>query len=366
MIVIIGGGPIGCFVASLLAEKGLDVCVYEEHDSIGKPVQCTGIVTGKIKEVISLKDEFIVNRLSKVKVNSLNNSVDLELSEEIVLDRVGFDQYLAEKAASNGAKIVLNHKFTGIELGDAIFLDKEKDEIIKVKADKIIGADGPLSCVAKSSGIFGNREFYTGIQARIKGKFDSGSYETYFGSTCPDFFGWVVPESDEIARIGVASRDNAKEYFDSFLKSKGFSEEDIIDKQGGLIPIYDKKVIVQKNNIFLVGDAACHVKATTGGGLVPGLKAASILADCIINDKNYEKELRKLNKEMRIHLKARKMLNNFSDKDYDKLINLVNNEKIKNILKENNRDSPFSILKKVIFAEPKLLLYIKNFTSIFS
>jgi len=361
MIVIIGGGPIGCFLAGLLAENGKEVQVYEEHSVIGQPVQCTGIVTGKIKEIISLKDEFIVNILDKVKVNSLNNSVDLELSEEIVLDRTGFDQYLAKKALDNGAKIVLNHRFIGIEEGSAIFIDKESGKNIQVKADKIIGADGPLSAVAKSAGISENREFYSGIQARIKGNFDDKCYETYFGKIYPDFFGWVVPESNEFARVGVASRNNPKECFERLLKSKGLKEEDIVDKQGGLIPIYDKGIVVQRGNVFLVGDAAGQVKATTGGGLVPGLKAASILADCIINNKDYSKELKRLNRELGIHLKARQMLNNFSDKDYDKLINLVENNKVKDILKNNDRDSPFKVLRKVVFAEPRFLGFIRKY-----
>ncbi|MBW2965614.1 NAD(P)/FAD-dependent oxidoreductase, partial [Candidatus Woesearchaeota archaeon] len=341
MIVIIGAGPIGCFVASLLAKEGKKVCVYEEHDIIGEPVQCTGIVTGKIKEIIKIKKEFIVNKLSKVKVHSLNNSVELELSEELVLDRMKFDQYLAKKAVYSGARIVLNHKFTGIEEGKAVFLDKRNNKTVKVKAEKIIGADGPLSSVAKSVNMFENREFYTGIQARVSGKFDSNCYETYFGSTCPDFFGWVVAESNDTARVGVACKSYPRQYFKEFLRLRGLKEEDIIEKQGGLIPVYNKNIEVQKDNIFLVGDAAGHVKATTGGGLVPGLKAAKILADCIVNNKDYKKELKQLERELWIHLKIRQVLNNFSDKDYDKLIDLVSKDKIKEIFKKHSRDSPF-------------------------
>ena len=359
MIAIIGGGPIGCFLGALLAKGRLDVCIYEEHGVIGQPVQCTGIVTGKIREIIDVKDDFIVNKLDKAKVNSLNNSVDLELSEELVLDRQGFDQYMAKKAINNGAKIALNHKFLGVE-EDKILFSNEDSKIIRVKADKIIGADGPLSAVAKSADMFADRKFYTGIQARVKGRFDNKGYETYLGNICPGFFGWVVPESNEVARIGVASRSNAIEYFNKFLELKGIKKEDIIDKQGGLIPIYDKKTEVQKGNVFLVGDAAGHVKATTGGGLVPGLRAAEILADCIINGKNYRKELKKLNREMWIHLKTRQMLNNFNDKDYDGLVHMINNGKVKEALQKHDRDSPFKILRKVVFAEPKLLGFIRK------
>ena len=44
MISIIGAGPAGSYLASLLRKE--EVEVFEEHDKIGLPVQCTGITTG--------------------------------------------------------------------------------------------------------------------------------------------------------------------------------------------------------------------------------------------------------------------------------------------------------------------------------
>ena len=78
-------------------------------------------------------------------------------------------------------------------------------------------------------------------------------------------------------------------------------------------------------------------------------------------NKDYTKELGKLKKELWIHQKIRKILNNFTDKDYDKLIDLINKDKVKEILKKQDRDSPFSLLKQVIFAEPRFLLFMRKF-----
>ena len=49
MISIIGAGPSGSHLACLLSKHD-DVNVYEEHSEIGKPVQCTGLVTSSIKD----------------------------------------------------------------------------------------------------------------------------------------------------------------------------------------------------------------------------------------------------------------------------------------------------------------------------
>jgi geranylgeranyl reductase family protein len=356
MIIIVGAGPVGCFLGSILAKAGKEVSIFEEHDSIGKPVHCTGIVTGELGKIIELKNEFIVNKLDKVNVYSKNSKIELP-ADDIVLDRAKFDRHLARMARKNGAKIYLNHKFIGIKGQCAVFANKA-NKIVKFKADKIIGADGPLSEVAKSNNMFGKRKFYVGMQARIKGKYDPNCYETYFGSICHGFLAWVVPESEEVARIGVASKKKTREIFRRFLDAKKVKEKNIIDYQAGPIPIYSKNIEVQRGNVFLVGDAAGHVKATTGGGIVYGFKAAVKLADCILNGKDYKKELKGLNRKLGIHLRIRKMLDKFSDKDYNKLIELLKNKRIASVLKRHNRDNPKMLVLKALIAEPRLLLYI--------
>ncbi|MBW2996344.1 geranylgeranyl reductase family protein [Candidatus Woesearchaeota archaeon] len=359
MIVIIGAGPVGCFLGGLLAKAGRKVAIYEEHDCIGKPVQCTGIVTEEIGKIVKLDKEFLVNKVNKVRVYSKNNKIEIGI-RDIVIDREKFDRYLARKAEKNGAKIHLNYKFLGIRGNNAVLADKN-NKIINVEAEYIIGADGPLSDVAKSNAMVRKKEFFFGMQARIKGSYDPECYEVYLGSVCKDFFAWVLPESNKIARVGVACRSNTRSIFKEFLDVKGIEDRNIIDFQAGLIPIFNKKACVKRKNVCLVGDAAGHVKATTGGGLVPGLKAAKVLANCIVNGKNYEKGLKKLNKELDIHLKIRNMLDRFNDKDYNKLLKLLKNRKIKHVLHKNSRDSPKKLVFKALIAKPSLLQYIKNF-----
>ena len=49
-----------------------------------------------------------------------------------------------------------------------------------------------------------------------------------------------------------------------------------------------------KEDIFLLGDAATQVKATTGGGIIQSLMAAKELASAIENNTSYEKGWRKV------------------------------------------------------------------------
>jgi flavin-dependent dehydrogenase len=195
----------------------------------------------------------------------------------------------------------------------------------------------------------------TGLQARVKLKNDNSvEFYPFIGS-----YAWVVPENKDIVRMGVASYNNVKEYFGGFLKSKNINGKKIIDKQGGIIPIYNNGR-VQKKNVFLVGDAAGQVKATTGGGIVPGLIGAKCLAKAIINDRDYTSLLKKrLSKELWLHLKARNIMDKFKKKDWNKLIGIFSKESNKKVIERFDRDNLSSFIGKIMIKEPKLWYFVK-------
>ena len=82
--------------------------------------------------------------------------------------------------------------------------------------------------------------------------------------------------------------------------------------------------------MYIVGDAAGQVKATTGGGIVPGMGAAESLAQSIIEGKDYEKLWRKnIGFKIWIHLFMRNTMDKFKESDYETLLQQMNKEKIK-------------------------------------
>ncbi len=360
MISIIGAGPAGSYLAYLLAKQGKDVSVFEEHNTVGSPVQCTGIVTHSIEKFFKLKNEVIAKRLNKVIVVSKNNKIEVSV-DEIVMWRDLFDRFVSEMAQDAGAKLFLNRKFLGFNGKNLIKLkDSKTNKIKEIKSDIIIGADGPYSAVAKNSGMEFNSKNYIGMQAKVKLKTDTSGFETHFGSDFPNFFGWVVPESEDTARIGVGCFENVQEYFYRFLVNRT-GKKDVVCWESGLIPLYNPKRVIQKGNVFLIGDAATQVKATTGGGIIPSLKAAQTLCGCIVNDKDYNKEFRKNSgRELLLHLRIRRILNNFSDRDYGRLLSLMNKEKVRKILKKYDRDTPIPLVTNLLLKEPRFLMFMKN------
>lgn len=359
MISVVGAGPAGSYLAYLLAKNGKDVTIIEEHKKIGSPVQCTGIVTGSIEKFVKLPNNVIANRCSKVIVISKNNKTESN-TDEIVMWRNKFDEFVANMAMDEGVKILVNHQFIGFDGKNKIKIkDKNNNKIKEIESDFIVGADGPSSGVAKTAGLSSNIKFYIGMQAKVKLKTDLDAFETYFGSDFPNFFGWVVPESEDTARLGLGSFNNAKDHFYKFLE-KRTGKKDVLCWESGIYPIYNPNQIIQKDNIYLIGDAATQVKATTGGGIIPSMKAASTLCECIVNKKDYNNEFKKQSgRELSLHLKLRNVLNKFSDKDYDYLLKLMSQEKVKKILKKYDRDTPIPLVLNLLLKEPRFLLFSK-------
>ncbi len=348
-ICVVGAGPAGSYAALLLAQQGHKVDVFEDHPEIGLPVQCTGIVTKALFDLIE-KDEYIIQTVNTIKINAPTHSMEMPLHEHIIC-RHKFDNFLAKKAQEAGATYHLEHRFLRVENGEAVFRHKGEEKTVPFGA--LIGADGPNSEVAKAAGLE-KQSFWVGIQATMEGTWDSNRFETWFGSAAPGFFAWSVPESSSLSRVGVAGK-KPRVFFDRLRENLDCKVKEM---QGGPIPIYKKRA-VQKDNIYLVGDAAGFVKATTGGGIITGMLSSKALATALLKQEPYERHLRPLRKELRLHSLLRWLLDRFKDKDYDRLVRLMQNKKIKQILYDHPREFPSKFLGKLLLAEPRLLLFGK-------
>jgi len=362
MISIIGAGPAGNYAAYQLAKNGYDVNVFEEHAEIGKPVACTGIVTNAFSEIIKEKS-FIINKINRIRIFSPNNEyVQFNLKKpDLIIDREKFDLYLAGIAEKEGVSFFLKHRFKGFENKNGKYLLKilNNKKIKTFGTDYIIGADGPNSEVAKSAGLYKDRKFFFGVQARVKVK-NENIVETYL---IKKGFAWVVPENQDTARVGLCSQE--KDYnlvFTQFMKKrlgKNFKTK-ILSYQAGLIPIFNKNIKANKDNIFLIGDAATFVKAASAGGIVQGLFSAECVTESIIKNISYEKLWKKrLYKDLYYSLLIRRMLDKFKDKDYNFLVELFQQEKLKSVLEEYERDYPAKFALKLLLKEPRLLYFSK-------
>jgi len=269
IISIIGAGPIGSYAGYLLAKKGHVVNIYEEHESIGKPVQCAGIVSKNLADFFEIdelkKSKVIKNEICGAKIiapdgNQLN--IKTKSTQAYIIDRKRFDRYIAELARKAGVKYFLEHRYVDFKNNHIILNDKSSKNIIRVKTDILIGADGPLSEVAKTNGLYKRRKSLIGLQYVLKCQsrndlIEKDMVELDLGAS-KEFFGWVIPENNKTFRVGVASKNNTRILLKNYLskiKRLAPAKKRITTTQGGIIPYYEK-VRIQKDNIYLLGDAA--------------------------------------------------------------------------------------------------------------
>ncbi|MBW2990258.1 NAD(P)/FAD-dependent oxidoreductase [Candidatus Woesearchaeota archaeon] len=364
MITIIGAGPVGCYAASLLAED-FEVTVFEEHKTIGLPVQCTGIVTQEIYRYVPKRNNFVINKTRDVRIFSSNGKhLKLKLEKpDLVINRTRFDNYFYRKAKKQGVKFVFNHRFIAVKRNNALIKDLKSGKIKKIKFSYLIGADGPRSEVAKSTGITRKRKYFVGLQTIVKKK-NSNIIDFY---PLKHGFAWAVPENKSKLRVGVALSTNPQGCNKILKKLLRKYKGKVIERQGGLIPIFNPMAGIRKNNIFLTGDSAGFVKATTGGGLVQGLKSAEILAHTINNNLSYEAGIYlHLFPSLLLHLKTRNIMDSFSAKDWNQLIKELNTKESKKALQKVNRDKLFQLLFKVAINKPELIKHgLKHVRSLF-
>ena len=58
-VVIVGAGPVGGHTANLLAKRGQRVLLLEEHNEIGRPFQCAGLVTPNAMRQVGLYETIL-------------------------------------------------------------------------------------------------------------------------------------------------------------------------------------------------------------------------------------------------------------------------------------------------------------------
>lgn len=372
-VIVVGGGPIGLRVAELTSKAGLDTVVLEEDMKIGRPIECAGLVSPRLLSLTRTKSE--IKKSKKAIINPPNGEpliLKAPNDRAAIIDRGEFDRERARNAVESGAEIRLNSQVVDIEKDEKISVIYKQEGIRKRENCKIIvGADGPNSRIRSLSGFDRPDRILPGIQAII-GE-ESEDIEIFLGNKiAPGFFAWELPFPNG-KLIGLACNNgDVFKLVNRLLKRKNYSNK-VIGFLSGTIPLgkMDESV---KDSIMLVGDAACQVKPLSGGGLYTGLKSAEHCADVIIRalekDDTSQRVLQEyhnrwqkdVGKEISKGLWLRKAYRSLSDEEIDELIDMLRNEKVKNIIEqEGDIDYPSSLAKPVLKASPKLIKFAGPF-----
>ena len=341
--VIIGGGPIGSYIAKGLAAKGHSVGVLEKGSEDRGKICCTGIVSKNCYQTYLADKDLVLKHGRSAKVYSPSGKlINLNHKEDqaFIIDRNRLDSAIAADAVKSGADFLHNHTVKNLDaLSDRVLVEYQND--IRsgfVEAKTVIIASGFNSGWFKQNKIKKELSFTIGAQIEAYHR-DIEEIEIYIGKhVAPGFFGWLVPLDDKRALVGLMTKNKPNKYLKDFLT--------LLDEQGkvslnGDKPAY-RGITLQPpertygERFIMVGDAAGQVKPLTGGGIYFGLLCADIAVKTIdraLNEDDfravklavYEKEWKqKLNKEMQICRFARAIYSKLNNRQLDRLIDISN------------------------------------------
>lgn len=301
-VLIVGGGPAGSTCAYTLARKGKRVLVVDIKRTIGKPVQCAEFVP--IQLYNQFREFFPQEAIAQRVLNMVHltpwGEVTGMWSEGLLLNREVFDYHIAQLAQSMGAVYMLRTRFLGFE-DDLLWLENiDRRERFSLKADLVVGADGPRSWVARLTGR-ATEDFLTTAQATMKLRTPLQDLLVYFREYIPGGYGWVFPKR-ELANVGVGVDPDygvgvmsSLRRFVEELVGEGIVKRVEVRKTGGWIPAGGLLPLV-RGRVLLIGDAGGFCHPITGGGIANAVISGEMAGRAIAEGKpeEFEEEAREV------------------------------------------------------------------------
>ncbi|MGQ0794129.1 MAG: NAD(P)/FAD-dependent oxidoreductase [Deltaproteobacteria bacterium] len=287
-VIIVGGGPSGLHAASELSEYGCETVLFEQDSEIGEGVVCSGVISAEAFRRFDLPKETVAARLQEAELISPGGiSISYSHPEEaaVVVDRHAFDARLADIARDRGASICLGAKVLSLHpTADRVEARVQTEYgISTIHARIAVLATGVSFNLQSALGLGRPKKIIKGIQVDVKFN-EADRLKIYFGNgSSRGFFGWAIPLLDGRTRIGVMTTGDASEELkNTIAKVSPWIDADLELSRamrrgiafGAIRRSYADRIIA-------IGEAAGHIKTTTGGGIYYGLITAQIASDVI-------------------------------------------------------------------------------------
>jgi digeranylgeranylglycerophospholipid reductase len=351
-VLIIGGGPVGNYLASLLAGK-LEVAVVERKPSFGGKA-CTGIIGAESYKRLDFPKKAVVNSLRGAIFHSSVQSFEIEREtpQAYVVDRKILERELAKRAIKRGAHYFVGTSFIGFKNGKARV--QHLKETFEVEARYYVGADGVASTVAREIGAKSNAEFLKGYELEVVGEFRKDFTEVWVNKEVnPDFFFWVTPVEEDLARVGTFGELSSLE---RFLRIRNLKPTSLVEFKAGSVGLGWRKPWV-RSNVALVGDAALQIKPTTAGGIVFGSICAHNLKRAILSDNLglYPKSCAEVMKQISFGLRARKVFKGLNQDGIEKIFQILGSDDAIEVIEEYADFDDHLRTFKALAKKPRLL-----------
>lgn len=281
-VLVVGGGPVGSWVAYRLAGQGHRVAVFEQREESGKPPCCTGIVGRECVERFGIPPEITEREANSACFFSPSGkSLRVQRGEvqAYILNRSALDSYLAQQARQAGADYLFSCPAEEVAASAGRVEVRSRRGCFMGRA-LVLATGAELGLLAKLGLRRGNA---LAFGAQVEVETNVAEVEVYFGrELAPGFFAWLVPLSGGRGLAGLLTKKNPRLHLERFLER--------LVSQGKLsvageptfrtIPL-SPPPRTYGDGLLVVGTAAGQVKPTTAGGIYFGLLAAEAVAETL-------------------------------------------------------------------------------------
>lgn len=336
-VVVVGGGAVGLIAAKTLVENGLETILVEEDEEIGVPEHCAGLfnIVNFKRLGLPVSEKYVENTVRGAVFHSpMGRKIELDAGRRVavVASRRSLDSFLARDFERKGGNLILGDRVVDATIVDNVVRVKTRRGL-EVKAEMLVDAEGMASILLRRIlDKTTEREMWIPIiQLWVKDhSLDPRYVYLFFEEYLPEFFAYLIPINDEVGKLGVASKNNLRIKLNKFIKDR-FPWVKIIRSVSHSVYTGRPLKLDLDSKIIPVGDAAGHVKASTGGGVIMGgLIARSICRIIALKltgahtDINHDREVvRTLTKELDRIANVMKILRSLPVQVIDKLFEIV-------------------------------------------
>jgi len=347
---VVGGGSVaGLAFAAEASKRDASVLVLEEHETIGEPEKCDGLVSlrGLRSRGYTPNQDVIQNNISTALIHSPGGrhfAVNATSLEVVVLDRSSYDKQLARLAESHGSEIRTGTRVAGSEQGAEEVSVSANGE--RFTARYYVDATGPASSP--------RRGIVPAAKYEVEGDWIREHVVEVFlnRDMYPGFFAWVIPYGKHRAKVGVAGLGIAPfKALDDFLSER---PSKILRRISAPLYVGGPVRDFVRGRTILVGESAGQVKPTTAGGIMTSIAGAISAARWASESvkrrdpkllENYRRDWDShFQKEMRSMLRLRGILEKLTNADLESLMDIVATPKVALKLSQSDFDFHASAL----------------------
>lgn len=361
-IAVIGASSAGLLAATLLAQQGLEVVVFEQQRRF-RPCRRTLIVTPALYRVLPWDPEpAVLHHTPWMTVATEDQEVTIKLQEpDVIIERQALLYWLWEKAQQAGVRVQTGCRLAQVRLqreGLQLFLQQARGSGIQVEVRRaLLAADGVFSDTVRALGL-PRPPAIPIVQAEVslpKG-WDPGRTQVWFLPQETRYFYWLIPESPDRGVVGLMTDAgvNPGPRLRAFLQRMGLAP---MAFQGARVALYHPQVPgyrrIGQVELLVLGDAAGHVKNTTVGGTVTGFRAARAAVQVLAHGIPWAEAARDLYRELRLHWWIRRALHHFPQQAYRRLLTALTPE-LRSFLGRRTRDEMAPVLWPQLLRSPSL------------